>query len=67
MINWRRLSSCTPSASPIAGRAGSMASIASAFVAINAAIMAMNSRMPGPVHGFEAVVTERSFIKLSMG
>jgi len=47
MTSWRRLSSVTSSASPIAGKAGSMASIANAFDAISAAISATNSFLPG--------------------
>src|SRR5690606_24976778 len=48
MIHWRLFSATTPSALPMAGRAGSMASMARALSAIIMAIRATNSGKPGP-------------------
>ncbi len=49
MTHWRLFSSTTPRASPMAGRAGSMASMARALSAIIMAIRATNSGKPGPL------------------
>src|SRR3989344_3186910 len=47
MTCWRSLATVTPSASPIAGSAGSIESMASAFSAITIAIITTISRSPG--------------------
>ena len=49
----------TPRSSPMCGRAGSMASMARAFIAIMTAIRQTNSANPGPLEA-AAVVGERS-------
>ncbi|MNQ99095.1 hypothetical protein D3C85_1148170 [compost metagenome] len=49
MTHWRVFSLATPRSSPMCGRAGSMASIARAFIAIMMAIRQTNSANPGPL------------------